>query len=136
MTLMGLLVDWAAAKKESVSWMICQCKLPKLNSKREKRLAKEKNRIFRTMESHKWYNVHIRGISEGKRDKGTEKTIEAMMMDFLKINVRQQTIDQKLQRLSRRINAQTSTPMDMISNEEIQRQRCLKAARGGLRIHY
>jgi len=47
MTLMGLLVAWTQLRKESVSWMIRQCKLPKLNRQREKRLGKEKDRIFK-----------------------------------------------------------------------------------------
>ena len=36
------------------------------------------------------------------------------MMEFLKINVRQQTIDPEASEIIKKKNAQTSTPMDMI----------------------
>jgi len=55
------------------------------------------------------------------------------MMEFLKINVRQQTIDPEASEIIKKKNAQTSTPMDMILKWGNPKAEMVESSWGGLR---
>lgn len=77
MPLMNLLVDWTQIRKESVSWGIYQ-ENPQKPERREQRQKTEQD-------IHGLWDIHVMGIQEEERGKGTELSETIMTENFSKL---------------------------------------------------
>lgn len=125
MPLMNLLVDWTQIRKESVSWGIYQ-ENPQKPERREQRQKTEQD-------IHGLWDIHVMGIQEEERGKGTEELSETIMTEnFSKLMSDIKPQMQEAQGTRSGINARKTTAKNIIFKLEKIKDKKKSRKRGTL----